>query len=855
MSCHSRFVISLTLILGAAACGAPAADPLATRSAAVDEVPAPIDDEPALELPYTPPESTMNGSMNASLNSSMNSTMNSTMNASLNSTMNSTMNAVLNAGLEATLEGGVDAPLDADEGLILESTMNASLEPDLAATLTASLGDSAFAGSLGELDQDLSQYTLNQVQKSCATTVLETRGPDQQGYRIYVPRLSVLLGGFADTGATVTTEGVTYRVLTTYAIACENRAVRVLLLSPTAAGAALRTYEDDVTHMCARFRDPATSQPAWFCGGGTLGAGTPVYAQPASAPAWGPQRVAFPASIDLGGNHFAYHFAWDTTLAPISRRIAASAQNGYTSAKAWGLNPNDHWPDGTSKAPDYLAAVALKATTGRTGVKINPYVRNVAPTADVTRLNDCEVAGSDRFLASPDLASNGTLDGIFVDVSTSPAFADRCASWAVRYQLHAANLVERQVGNLGCRSFDVGAGIVARPRVGLNVVDSDPNRNWCPAGLASFGLDGNGQPNSRLHVASASANGQQSLAVVADEGGTPHLVALGANQVCLVGGPCSPVLGTALTAMTPYRPQTLAVAGFSGTGVKQGRIWLVRLSRRNGVLALDLTTTIAMPPIAGTTGPSYVPTTIAAGNLDADAEVELVTGVLDRDVVIVTDAAANGTWVSAVATGLGRHPNTVVASDLDHDGRAEVLVGTDVGVAVTKRGGVPGPLQLVQSIPTPAATLAIAAGDVDRDGLTDLIVGTRNPVLDFVGVYALTGVHFVRGRDVAPRGAHDLVVADLNQDGRLDIAANEGRAVINFLPGSTRPIEIYFGWGDGYFQESYLGPPQPIEYLGMVVYQADGDPLPDLAALALAPRPDPTQPYTGLVDVYLNRSF
>lgn len=104
----------------------------------------------------------------------------------------------------------------------------------------------------------------------------------------------------------------------------------------------------------------------------------------------------------------------------------------------------------------------------------------------------------------------------------------------------------------------------------------------------------------------------------------------------------------------------------------------------------------------------------------------------------------------------------------------------------TENGGVPSPIGIVK-------------GDFNEDGKVDVAVagtstsgGTRSGV---VGVYLGNGNGTFGAptllADPGSRQAYDLVVADLNGDGHLDLA------VTNPLDGT---ISVYLGKGDGTFQ-------------------------------------------------------
>src|SRR5262249_11963426 len=158
----------------------------------------------------------------------------------------------------------------------------------------------------------------------------------------------------------------------------------------------------------------------------------PTYATPATFSDTDPKRVAFLRSVGFAGNNFSYHFAFVPGLGVISARQTAG---GFTTQNAWGLNPNDTRWDGSSLVPDYIGAVMLKAPTRRNGAPVSVYNYNrIAGTqAGTGQLNDCERDGSQTFDGSPDLASTGQIEGIFVNMMVSETFGARCGAWTQSY--------------------------------------------------------------------------------------------------------------------------------------------------------------------------------------------------------------------------------------------------------------------------------------------------------------------------------------------------------------------------------------------------------------------------------------
>ena len=93
-------------------------------------------------------------------------------------------------------------------------------------------------------------------------------------------------------------------------------------------------------------------------------------------------------------------------------------------------------------------------------------------------LNDCETAGSDTYFDAPDVASTGNMEGILVNMYGSSQFVIRCNAYA----LYGIGITPE--GDYGralpgggtCWSMRIQDNV----RLGVNVWDDDPNREWCP---------------------------------------------------------------------------------------------------------------------------------------------------------------------------------------------------------------------------------------------------------------------------------------------------------------------------------------------------------------------------------------
>ncbi len=273
------------------------------------------------------------------------------------------------------------------------------------------------------------------------------------------------------------------------------------------------------------------------------------------------------------------------------------------------------------------------------------------------------------------------------------------------------------------------------------------------------------------------------------------------------------------------------------------------------------------------------PVDVAAGDLDRDGWLDLVTANSADGTLSVGQSSTKGTELKAAGTvAAGTVPTRVALVDLDHDGLLDLsaldeagrldsflgqktapffdpldyptaLPGTPRGLAVgpfsadgrddlatavidrntavviENQSGMPCARSSFaaapRSYPAGDGPAASAAGDLDHDGRADLVVVSANDktlrVLQNVG--GGFGGASVVTLPLAPRG---VAVADMNADGNLDAVVTLG------APGSGI-VQVYLGDGGGSLA---LASSQAAgnNLAGVVVGDVNGDGAPDVAA-------------------------
>ncbi len=235
--------------------------------------------------------------------------------------------------------------------------------------------------------------------------------------------------------------------------------------------------------------------------------------------------------------------------------------------------------------------------------------------------------------------------------------------------------------------------------------------------------------------------------------------------------------GYMVTYPIPGRPQAIEHGDLNGDGRQDlvvtdaaGAVWT--LLGRTGV-AFDQARSFPCGPAE----PSWLALADVTGDGKLDALVVTTAGV--------QCLPGTGTGGFAAPIDVVSRPDVkaISAGDLDGDGRADLIVITPGSALVLSSTGQ-GAFQSVGTVALSAAPRESLLRDMDRDGRLDLVV--INNADDDVSIFLGQ-----QGRAFAParrfptgRSPNGLAIADLNGDGRLDVATAN-------LAGSTT---VLLGW-------------------------------------------------------------
>ena len=241
------------------------------------------------------------------------------------------------------------------------------------------------------------------------------------------------------------------------------------------------------------------------------------------------------------------------------------------------------------------------------------------------------------------------------------------------------------------------------------------------------------------------------------------------------------------------------------------------------------------------------PRSVALGDLDGDGDLDAVVAAALSDAAFVLLGNGDGTFAAAVSYATGDQPRSVALGDVDGDGvldltvlnaysnNVSVLIGNGDGTfasQATYAVGFVGDFSGGCAGGVPLGGIALVLADLDADGDLDMAAANRDG--DNVSVLLGNGngtfapqVQFAVGF-----GPSSLAAGDLDGDGDLDLVTSnefsqDGSVLLNngdgtFSPQLTFPLD---GWE---------GPPHPTSTLrgprGVALGDVDGDGDLDLAA-------------------------
>ncbi len=229
-------------------------------------------------------------------------------------------------------------------------------------------------------------------------------------------------------------------------------------------------------------------------------------------------------------------------------------------------------------------------------------------------------------------------------------------------------------------------------------------------------------------------------------------------------------------------------------------------------------------PMFFTTGSGSNPVAVAVADVNGDGKLDVITANLNDSVSYLL-GNGDGTLGAPLmlSTGAGSAPRAIAVSGGVMPNLIVADFGTNqVGVFLNNGNST---FKAQRTLATGAGPDSVAVADLNHDGLADIVVGnsTDSTVGVFLGeaegLIGLTGLLF-KAQQTFPAGVNpqDVLVADLNGDGKPDLIANDAYG---------KGVALLTGNGDGTFGAPIISPTAPGLY-SVALADVNGDGIPDL---------------------------
>jgi hypothetical protein len=220
-----------------------------------------------------------------------------------------------------------------------------------------------------------------------------------------------------------------------------------------------------------------------------------------------------------------------------------------------------------------------------------------------------------------------------------------------------------------------------------------------------------------------------------------------------------------------------------GVAQEPGNAEVVLLGAADGTFADPLRSVFSM---------NITSTSLAAGDLNNDGRLDLVTSLIKSDRAATFLGQGDGAFQDGTPLAAGTAPVSVQTGDFNGDGRLDLATASYLAGDVTVALGLgDGTYQDAVRFAVGIQPVSLVLGDFNGDGCLDL--ATANSGSDDVSVLLGRGDGTFRSEVRLAVGTVPvfLLAADVNGDGRLDLAT------ANYVSGD---VSLLCGRGDGTFQ-------------------------------------------------------
>src|SRR6266404_3952385 len=185
-----------------------------------------------------------------------------------------------------------------------------------------------------------------------------------------------------------------------------------------------------------------------------------------------------------------------------------------------------------------------------------------------------------------------------------------------------------------------------------------------------------------------------------------------------------------------------------------------------------------------------LPWNIIVGDFNGDGKLDLAVATSGDNTISVLVGNGDGTFGAAIDYPTGAGPVYLVAVDFNRDGAIDLVVANQSSDTVSVLlGKGDGTFTSAVDFSTGTAPTQLNAADLNGDGILDLAVVNQSAGTVSILSGAGDGTFGSHVDYAAPANVESLTVADLNGDGKLDL-----------VTGSGGFFSVFFGNGDGTFQ-------------------------------------------------------
>ena len=242
---------------------------------------------------------------------------------------------------------------------------------------------------------------------------------------------------------------------------------------------------------------------------------------------------------------------------------------------------------------------------------------------------------------------------------------------------------------------------------------------------------------------------------------------------------------------TGTSPQGTVIADFDGDGkpdlaVTDYDSHSISVFRNVSALGTLNAASFAVRVVLPTAGTAQTPRMLVAADVDGDGKLDLVAGDhSSASILVFRNQAQPGTltansFAPQVTLPVAFTPGDVVVRDLDGDGRAEIVAAGFTGTKLSILPNIGSAGQLTTNsfgprieLTTSDTTYGLTVADLDRDGRLDIATGCNNSTVSLfrnVGGGVLSSNSFAPPVSLAgPAAAHFMRSADLDGDGKPEL--------------------------------------------------------------------------------------